>query len=76
MRRTQYTEHMEKIKCSDEFREKMERQLSSAPSEVHEYEDSVQGVERAREFSFSCLGALADALEVVAGGAVLGYNGV
>ena len=76
MRRTQYTEHMEKIKCSDEFREKMERQLSSAPSEVHEYEDSVQGVERARGFSFSRFGALAAALVVIAGGGVLGYNGV
>lgn len=74
MKRTQYTEHIEKIKCSDSFREKMERQLSSAPQEVHEYEDSVQGVEPARKFSLTRFGALAAALVVIAGGGVLGYN--
>ena len=31
MKQTQYTEHIEKIKCSDEFKEKMERRLSASP---------------------------------------------
>ena len=74
MKQTQYTEHIEKIKCSDEFKEKMERRLSASPSEVHEYEDSVHGVERAERFRMSRFAAVAAALVIIAGGGAMGYN--
>ena len=72
MKRTEYNEHIKKIKCSDEFKEKMERMLSDSPQEVHEYEDSVQGVERARKFNISRFGALAAALVIIGGGVGFG----
>ena len=45
MRPNEYNKLMKKIKCSDDFRSRMQEKLSSAAIEVHEYEDSVSGTE-------------------------------
>ena len=76
MKRTEYNEHMRNIKCSENFKAKMERMLSDAPQEMHEYEDSVQGVERAKRFNVSRFATLAAALVIVGGGVGMGLKGM
>ncbi|MBR1822658.1 MAG: hypothetical protein IJ779_00335 [Ruminococcus sp.] len=76
MKRTEYTEHIEKIRCSEEFKRKMERQLSAAPQEAHEYEDVVQGVEPAKRFRPNRFAAIAAALVIIAGGVGVSMHGI
>ncbi len=45
MRPNEYNELLKKIRCSDDFRKRMQAKLSSPSIEVHEYEDSVSGTE-------------------------------
>ena len=45
MRPNEYNELLKKIKCSDDFRKRMQEKLSSAPSDMTEYEDSVSGTD-------------------------------
>lgn len=76
MKRTEYYEHIEQIRCSDEFKEKMERLLVSSSDEMHEYEESVRGVERVPKFNTSRFAALAASLIIICGGVGLGMHGV
>ena len=45
MRPNEYDELLKKIKCSDDFRKRMQEKLSSSAAEMTEYEDSVSGTE-------------------------------
>lgn len=45
MKLTEYNNFLNKVKCSEGFRKKMEEKLSAAPKEVHEYNESVSGTE-------------------------------
>ena len=76
MKRTEYSEFIEKIKCSDSFRAEMEKKLSAVPKEKIEYEDIVQGVERVPKFNSSRFGALAASLILIGGCAGLGMHGM
>lgn len=49
MKRSEYNKHFNNIRCSDEFREKMEERLKASPVEAHEYADSVNDVEQAKK---------------------------
>ncbi len=51
MKRNEYNKHLEKIRCTEEFRNKMEERLKASPSEIHEYADTVDGTERAEKHS-------------------------
>lgn len=45
MRPNEYDELIKKIKCSDDFRRRMQEKLSSEPADTAEYEDVVSGTE-------------------------------
>ena len=45
MKRDEYNGFLRKIKCSDEFRSRMQEKLSSPVLEMHEYGDSVSGTD-------------------------------
>ena len=45
MKRDEYNGFLRKVKCSDEFRSRMQEKLSSPIIEIHEYADSVSGTE-------------------------------
>ena len=45
MKRDEYNGFLSRVKCSDEFRSRMQEKLSSPTIEVHEYADSVSGTE-------------------------------
>lgn len=51
MKRNEYSKHLEKIRCTEEFRNRMEERLKASPSEIHEYADTVDGTERAEKIN-------------------------
>lgn len=51
MKRNEYSKHLEKIRCTEEFRNRMEERLKASPSEIHEYADTVDGTERAERIN-------------------------
>lgn len=68
MKRDEYNGFLRKVKCSDEFRSRMQEKLSSPIIEIHEYADSVSGTEviTARH-SWGRFAAAAAALVLVCG---------
>ena len=69
MDQKEYRYHLDNIKCSDEFRKKMEKTLASEPGKIEEYEDSVSSVERIHTSVFKRYAAMAAALVLVCGAA-------
>lgn len=69
MDQKEYRYHLDNIKCSDEFRKKMEKALASEPGKIEEYEDSVSSVERIHTSVFKRYAAMAAALVLVCGAA-------
>ncbi|MCR5601924.1 MAG: hypothetical protein K6G33_14455 [Ruminococcus sp.] len=68
MRPNEYDELIGKIKCSDEFRSRMQEKLSSAPDEAIDYKDSVSGTEVITvKHRFSKFAAMAAAVVLVCG---------
>ena len=67
MRPNEYDDLLKKIKCSDEFRSRMQEKLSSEPVEMTDYEDSVSGIEVAPRHSWGRFAALAAAFVLVCG---------
>ncbi|MBR5683879.1 MAG: hypothetical protein IKW96_11510 [Ruminococcus sp.] len=45
MKRDEYNNFLRKVKCSDDFRSRMQEKLSAPTIEVHEYEESVSGTD-------------------------------
>ncbi len=45
MKRDEYNNFLRKVKCSDDFRSRMQEKLSAPATEVHEYEESVSGTD-------------------------------
>lgn len=77
MRPNEYDDLLKKIKCSDEFRSRMQEKLSSEPIEMTDYEDSVSGIEVAPRHSWGRFAALAAAFVLVCGavgGGVYHFN--
>ena len=68
MKPNEYDDLLSKIKCSDEFRSRMEEKLSAPAIEVHEYEESVSGTDviTARH-SWGRIAAIAAAFVLVCG---------
>lgn len=56
MNKREYNSAFDKIKCSESFRRKMENQLSSPAIEMHEYENSVSGIEYAKSQKLKYVG--------------------
>ncbi|NLT09594.1 MAG: hypothetical protein GXY08_08840 [Ruminococcus sp.] len=69
MDQKEYRYHLDNIKCSDEFKNKMEKALASEPGKTEEYEDSVSSVERIHTSVFKRYAAMAAALVLVCGAA-------
>lgn len=69
MDQKEYRYHLDNVKCSDEFRKKMEKALASEPEKIEEYEDSVSSVERIHTSVFKRYAAMAAALVLVCGAA-------
>ena len=69
MDQKEYRYHLDNIKCSDEFKKKMEKALASEPGKIEEYEDSVSSVERIHTSVFKRYAAMAAALVLVCGAA-------
>ncbi|MBP5379783.1 MAG: hypothetical protein J6Y64_09625 [Ruminococcus sp.] len=68
MRPNEYDELLKKIKCSDDFRKRMQEKLSSPSIEVTEYEDSVSGTEViTAKHSWGRFAAMAAAFVLVCG---------
>ena len=68
MRPNEYDELLKKIKCTDDFRSRMQQKLSSAPAEMTEYEDSVSGTEViTAKHSWGKFAAMAAAFVLVCG---------
>lgn len=67
MKRSDYIKTFDNIRCSEEFRQKMEERLSAARTEVHEYADSVTHLERAPSLNAGRIAAAA-AIFVLIGG--------
>ena len=67
MRPNEYDDLLKKIKCSDEFRSRMQEKLSSEPVEMKDYEDSVSGIEVVQKHSWGRFAALAAAFVLVCG---------
>ena len=70
MRPNEYNDLLKKIKCSDDFRSRMQQKLSAAPVDTAEYEDSVSGTEViTSRHSWGRIAALAAAFVLVCGAA-------
>ncbi|MBR6967995.1 MAG: hypothetical protein IKH78_05625 [Ruminococcus sp.] len=68
MKRDEYNSFLRKVKCSDEFRSRMQQKLSSAPAETTEYADSVSGTDViTAKHRFGRAAALAAAFVIVCG---------
>lgn len=68
MRPNEYDDLLSKIKCSDEFRGRMEEKLSSPAAEVHEYEETVSGTDViTAKHSWGRIAAMAAAFVLVCG---------
>ncbi|WP_295066806.1 hypothetical protein [Ruminococcus sp.] len=77
MRPNEYDDLLKKIKCSDEFRSRMQEKLSSEPIEMTDYEESVSGIEVAPKHNWGRFAALAAAFVLVCGavgGGVYHFN--
>ena len=68
MRPNDYNDLLKKIKCTDDFRSRMQQKLSSAPVETTEYADSVSGTDViTAKHRFGRAAALAAAFVLVCG---------
>ena len=69
MRPNEYDDLLKKIRCSDDFRSRMQEKLSAAPVEITEkdYEDSVSGIDLAPKHSWGRFAAIAAAFVLVCG---------
>ncbi len=67
MEHNEYNDLMKRIKCSDEFRSKMQKQLSSEPVAMETYEESVSGTDIAPKRSWTRYAAMAAAFVLVCG---------
>ena len=68
MRTNDYNDLLKKIKCTDDFRSRMQHKLSSAPVETTEYADSVSGTDViTAKHRFGRAAALAAAFVLVCG---------
>lgn len=67
MRPNEYDDLLVKIKCSNDFRKRMEEQLSKAPSEASEYEDIVSGTDVIKPRKWGSFAAMAAACVLVCG---------
>lgn len=74
MKRSEYNDFMDQIKCSGQFTEKMEELLNSEFSEYHEYADNIAGVERASKRRIIRYAGGAAACLVLAGAVGAGYK--
>ena len=45
MRPNEYNDLLKKIKCSDDFRRRMNKMLSSSSTEMNEYEETISGTD-------------------------------
>lgn len=73
----EYNDLMKKIRCTGEFRSKMQKQLSSEPVAMETYEESVSGTDIAPKRSWTRYAAMAAAFVLVCGavgGAVYGFK--
>ena len=76
MEQKEYKRCLDEIKCSEGFRNKMEKALSAEPAGAEEYEDSVSHVERIKTSSFRRYAALAAAFVLVCGAAGTVWYGI
>ena len=68
MRPNDYNDLLKKIKCTDDFRSRMQQKLTSAPAETTEYADSVSGTDViTAKHRFGRAAALAAAFVLVCG---------
>ena len=67
MEHNEYNDLMKRIKCTDEFRSKMQKKLSSEPIAMESYEDSVSGTDIAPKRSWTRYAAMAAAFVLVCG---------
>lgn len=67
MKQKEYNEMLGKIKCSEEFKNKMENMLKNSPEKDQEYTDSVSSVERAPKFTLRRYAAAAAAFAIICG---------
>lgn len=67
MKQSDYRKSLDNIRCSDEFRQKMEERLSAARTESHEYADSVSHLERAPRLNTGRIAAAAAAFVLIGG---------
>ncbi|SFW52208.1 hypothetical protein [Ruminococcus flavefaciens] len=68
MRTNDYNDLLKKIKCTDDFRSRMQQKLTSAPAEMTEYADSVSGTDViTAKHRFGRAAALAAAFVLVCG---------
>lgn len=67
MNKSDYRAMLDKIKCSDEFRSKMEEKLSAPQAEYHEYDNRVTHLERAPKYNIGRITAAAASLLLIGG---------
>ena len=68
MKRDEYNNFLRKVKCSDDFRSRMQEKLSAPTIEVHEYEESVSGTDViTSRHNWGRIAALAAAFVLVCG---------
>lgn len=67
MKQKEYNEMLGKIKCSEEFKNKMENMLKNSPEKDQEYTDSVSSVERAPKFTLRRYVAATAAFAIICG---------
>lgn len=65
MKKSDYKNHLDRIRCSAEFRKKMEKRLANEPD--GEYEDSVSDIEHAPRINYHRLTAFVASAVLVAG---------
>ena len=74
MKRSDYNNFFDQVKCSEQFTAKMEELLKSERSEYHEYADNITGVEKAPKRRIVRYASGAAACLVLAGAVGTGYH--